>query len=64
MFSQSRCLTTIGIHIHTDWWEGFMKYLVEVGSFALIYIPSSIKTGSDIQKFILLDTQTHRHTAW
>jgi hypothetical protein len=29
-----------------------MRYAVEMGSGAMIYIPSSIKTGSGIQKFI------------
>jgi hypothetical protein len=29
---------------------GFMKYAVEMGSGAMIYIPSFIKNGSDIQK--------------
>jgi hypothetical protein len=33
-----------------------MKYPVEVGSFAMIYIPSFIKTGSDIEKLILRGT--------
>jgi hypothetical protein len=29
-----------------------MKYAVEMGSGAMLYIPSSIKTGSGIQKLI------------
>jgi hypothetical protein len=29
-----------------------MKYAVEIGSGAMIYTPSFIKTGSDIQKVI------------
>jgi hypothetical protein len=33
-------------------WEGFVKYAVEMGSGAIIYIPSSIKIGSGIQKFM------------
>jgi hypothetical protein len=37
-----------------------MKYAVEMGSDAMIYIPSFIKTGSGIQKLIRGDTQTHR----
>jgi hypothetical protein len=37
-----------------------MKYAVEMGSGATIYIPSFIKIGSGIQKFIGGDTQTHR----
>jgi hypothetical protein len=37
-----------------------MKYAVEMGSGAMIYISSSIKIGSDIQKLIMEDTQTHR----
>jgi hypothetical protein len=32
--------------------EGFMKYVVEMGSVAMIYIPSFIKIGSAIQKMI------------
>jgi hypothetical protein len=27
-----------GIYIQTDWWEGFMEYVVEVGSGATMYI--------------------------
>jgi hypothetical protein len=37
---------------HTGGWDGFMKYAVEMGSGAMIYIPSFIKIGSDIQKLI------------
>jgi hypothetical protein len=36
-----------------------MKYAVEMGSGAMIYIPSSIKTGSGIQQLI---RGIHRHT--
>jgi hypothetical protein len=32
--------------------EGFKKYAVEMGSGAMIYIPSFIKVGSSIQKFM------------
>jgi hypothetical protein len=39
-------------HRHTDSWEGFMKYVVEMDSGAMIYLPSFIKTGSGIQKLI------------
>jgi hypothetical protein len=42
---------------HTDWWEGFMKYAVEMGSVATLCIPSFIKTGSGIQKVRRGDTQ-------
>jgi hypothetical protein len=34
-----------------------MKYTVEMGSGAMIYIPSFIKTGSGIQKLIGVHTQ-------
>jgi hypothetical protein len=37
---------------HTDWWEGFMKYAVEMGSCAMMYIPRFIKTCSAIQTLI------------
>jgi hypothetical protein len=33
---------------HTDYWEGFMKYAVEMGSVAMIHIPSFIKIGAGI----------------
>jgi hypothetical protein len=48
----SLCLSTIeGIHIQKQtWWEGFMKYVVEMGSGAMIYIPSLINIGSGIIK--------------
>jgi hypothetical protein len=36
-----------------------MKYAVEMGSGAMIYMSSFIKTGSGIQKFIGRSTQTH-----
>jgi hypothetical protein len=37
-----------------------MNCAIEMGSGAMMYIPSFIKTGSDIQKLIRRDTQTHR----
>jgi hypothetical protein len=37
-----------------------MKYAVEMGSGAMIYIPSFIKIGSGIQKLTAGDSQTHR----
>jgi hypothetical protein len=38
-----------------------MKYAVEMGSGAMMYIPNFIKTGSGIQYFI---AGKHRQTAW
>jgi hypothetical protein len=35
---------------YTHWWKGFMKYIANMGSGAMIYIPSFIKIGSGIQK--------------
>jgi hypothetical protein len=37
---------------HTGLWEGFLTYAVEMGSRATMYIPSLIKIGAAIQKFI------------
>jgi hypothetical protein len=37
-----------------------MKYAVEMGSGAMIYIASYINIGSDIQQVIRGDSQTHR----
>jgi hypothetical protein len=37
-----------------------MKYAAAMGSVAMIYIPSSIKIGSSIQKLTVRDSQTHR----
>jgi hypothetical protein len=58
----SRCLATKGgyTYRHTEWWEGFTKYAVDMGSDAMIYIPSFIKIGSGIQKLTKGDTQTAR----
>jgi hypothetical protein len=39
-----------------------MKYAVDMGSGAMIYIPSFIKSGSGIQKLIRGYSQTHSHT--
>jgi hypothetical protein len=39
-----------------------MKYAVELGSDAMIYIPSFIKIGSGIQKFI--KRYTDPQTTW
>lgn len=43
----SCCLATTrgDTHTHTDWWEGFMKYILETGLGAMIYIRSFIKIG-------------------
>jgi hypothetical protein len=37
---------------HTDWWEGFMTYAIEMGSGVIVYIPSFIKIGLCIWKLI------------
>jgi hypothetical protein len=39
-----------------------MKYAVEMGSGAMIYIPSFIKIYSGVQKLIREGTQTDRQT--
>jgi hypothetical protein len=49
-----------GIHIHTDRWKGFMKYVVEMGSSAMICIPRFIKIGSSFQKLTEGFTDTRR----
>jgi hypothetical protein len=40
--------------------EGFIKYAVEMGSGAMICIPSFIKIGSGIHKLMGADIRTHR----
>jgi hypothetical protein len=47
------------MHIQTDLAGGFVKYAVEMGSNAVIYIPSFIKTGSAIQ-ILMGGSRTHR----
>jgi hypothetical protein len=37
-----------------------MKYAVDIGSGAMIYIPSFVKIGSGIQKLMRGDTQKYR----
>jgi hypothetical protein len=39
-----------GIHIQTDIYERLMKYTVETGSGAMMYIPDFVKIGSCVQK--------------
>jgi hypothetical protein len=41
-----------GIHIQTDICKRFIKYAVEMGSGAVMYIPGFVKIGSGIQKLI------------
>jgi hypothetical protein len=58
----SRCLATFGGYIYrnTDWWEGFFNSAIEMGSGAVIYLPSFIKIGSGIQKLIgWINRHTH-----
>jgi hypothetical protein len=67
MFLPSRCSVTVGefTYGHTDRWEGFMKYAIEMGSSTMIYIPSFMKTGSAIQKLTgagYKDTQRARQS--
>jgi hypothetical protein len=54
-FLLSRCLATIGgyTYRHTYWWEGLIKYPVQMGLGAMIYMPDFIKIGSAIQKLML-----------
>jgi hypothetical protein len=53
------------IYIQTHRPMGFMKYAVEMGSGAMMYIPVSVRIGSGIQKLI---GGIYRHldiqTAW
>jgi hypothetical protein len=37
-----------------------MKYAADIGSAAIIHIPGPIKIGSDIQKLVGGNSQTHR----
>jgi hypothetical protein len=59
----SRCIATIEGYTYwlTDWWDGFTKYAFEIGSGAMIYIPSLIKIRHGVQK---LTVGIHRHTSW
>jgi hypothetical protein len=56
-FLLSCCLATY-TYRHPDCWEGFKKYAVEMGSSAMIYMPSFMKTGSGIQNLM---GGIHRH---
>jgi hypothetical protein len=60
-FLPSRFLATIEgyAYRHTDYWEGFMKYAVGMGSGTTKYIPSFINIGSSFHKLIW---GIHRHT--
>jgi hypothetical protein len=58
-FLPRRCLATL-TYIYTDWREPFTKYAVQMGSGAMIHIPSFIQIGSGFPKLIGRDTQIHR----
>jgi hypothetical protein len=51
------------IYIHIGYWEGFMKYVVEMGSGAMICIQCFIKIGSSIKKLMSWGN-TDTQTAW
>jgi hypothetical protein len=57
-FLLNQRLTTRGGYTcrHTDGQKGFTKYAVEMGSGAMIRLPSFRKIGSDIQKLIKGDS--------
>jgi hypothetical protein len=60
-FLQIRCLATMeDTYKDTDWWEGFMKYAVKIGSGAMNYATSFRKNGFGIQKLVVGDKQTSR----
>jgi hypothetical protein len=42
---------------------GFMEYAVEMGSGAMVYIPSFMKIGSDLQTLLMGDTYADLQTA-
>jgi hypothetical protein len=60
-FLPSRSPVTIGWYTYRcrEWRDGFMKYAVEMGSGAMIYIASFVKFGWGIRKLIW---RIHRHT--
>jgi hypothetical protein len=53
-FLPSCCLATVREYTYrdTDWWKGFRKHAVEMGSGALVYIPIFIQIDSTIHKLI------------
>jgi hypothetical protein len=62
---KSRCPAAVEYtHTERDWWEGFMKYAVEVGSRAMTCIQIFIKIGkhSKVNKGYIESTDTS--TAW
>jgi hypothetical protein len=48
-----------GGDMQTDWYEGFTKYAVELGSVTMVYTPGFLKIGSGIQNLIGEDSQRH-----
>jgi hypothetical protein len=59
MFLPSHFIATVGRYTyrHTDSWKGFMKYAVEMGSGAIIRIPSFITISPAIEQ-LMGDSQT------
>jgi hypothetical protein len=59
VFTESWPSNRRGIYMQTHrLMEGFMKYAIEMGSGATIYVPGFMKIGSGIQKLIGVDTKT------
>jgi hypothetical protein len=55
----------MGIHIYTKPWDAFMKYAADMGSGAMICIPSLTEIGcrhSEVDRAGFTDTHTHTHT--
>jgi hypothetical protein len=62
---RSRCLSTVIVYTyrHTGWWEGFMKYAVQMSSGAMIYVHT--KFYKDWFKYSKSNRKrVFRHTAW
>jgi hypothetical protein len=59
-FITSHCLAMIGGYTYRHMMVEIVKYAVEMGSGAMMYIQSFMKIGSGIQKLIVGDT----YAAW
>jgi hypothetical protein len=60
MFTES-LPTNNGGDTQTHGWEGFVKYAIEMGSYAMTYVPGFIKKDAGIKRLIRGEC-TYRHT--
>lgn len=62
VFNEPLIFRDIGdTHIHTDWWEVFMKYADQMRSGAIMYVPNFIRLVKALKIWWGIHIHTHTH---